>query len=99
MRGASRRFAEPGRAIARRVGAVGKAASVASKRSNATKGAGATAKAPSNRARSAAPDCNSFVPGPPVLMADGTTKPIEYIAVGDLVLATIEMTGQTARSR
>jgi len=32
-------------------------------------------------------------------MADGTTKPIEYIAVGNLVLATIEMTGQTARSR
>ncbi|WP_223884208.1 polymorphic toxin-type HINT domain-containing protein [Micromonospora craniellae] len=31
---------------------------------------------------------NSFIPGTHVLMADGTTKPIEDIKVGDLVLAT-----------
>jgi RHS repeat-associated protein len=80
---------------AKGVGAVGKAASVANKGGKATKAAGATAKGPSNRARGAAPDCNSFVPGTPVLMADGTSKPIEDVEVGDLVVATIEMTGQT----
>ncbi|WP_158578954.1 LamG-like jellyroll fold domain-containing protein [Spongiactinospora rosea] len=31
---------------------------------------------------------NSFVPGTPVLMADGSTKPIEDVKVGDYVLAT-----------
>ncbi|GAA0954694.1 polymorphic toxin-type HINT domain-containing protein [Nonomuraea longicatena] len=40
--------------------------------------------------------CSSFVPGTQVLMADGTTKPIEKIKVGDKVLATDPETGQTA---
>ncbi|MER8232585.1 polymorphic toxin-type HINT domain-containing protein [Streptomyces sp. NPDC094049] len=39
---------------------------------------------------------NSFVPGTPVLMADGTTKPIEEVANGDQVLATDPETGETA---
>jgi RHS repeat-associated protein len=38
---------------------------------------------------------NSFVPGTLVLMADGTTKPIEEVEVGDMVLATNPETGQT----
>ncbi|MFG2873158.1 ricin-type beta-trefoil lectin domain protein, partial [Streptomyces sp. NPDC048338] len=39
--------------------------------------------------------CNSFVPGTKVLMADGTTKPIEQIKTGDKVLATDPATGET----
>ncbi|MBO2458110.1 polymorphic toxin-type HINT domain-containing protein [Actinomadura violacea] len=39
--------------------------------------------------------CNSFVPGTPVLLADGTSKPIEDIKVGDKVLATDPETGKT----
>ena len=39
---------------------------------------------------------SSFVPGTKVLMADGTTKPIEDITVGDKVLATDPVSGETA---
>jgi len=39
--------------------------------------------------------CNSFIPGTEVLMADGTTKPIEDIKTGDKVLATDPKTGRT----
>ncbi|GAA4263240.1 hypothetical protein GCM10022255_106000 [Dactylosporangium darangshiense] len=38
---------------------------------------------------------NSFLPGTPVLLADGTTKPIEDVDIGDLILATDPLTGQT----
>jgi len=38
---------------------------------------------------------NSFTPGTPVLMADGTQRPIEEIEVGDHVLATDPETGRT----
>ena len=37
----------------------------------------------------------SFVTGTPVLMADGSVKPIEAIQVGDAVLATDPQTGKT----
>ncbi|MGV9317273.1 polymorphic toxin-type HINT domain-containing protein, partial [Streptomyces sp. NPDC003691] len=40
-------------------------------------------------------DTNSFVPGTLVLMADGTTKPIEQVRNGDQVLATDPETGET----
>ncbi|MFC4000006.1 polymorphic toxin-type HINT domain-containing protein, partial [Nocardiopsis sediminis] len=43
------------------------------------------------------PSCtpgNSFVPGTPVLLADGTTRPIEDVAVGDEVLAFDPLTGE-----
>ncbi|MGW0086119.1 ricin-type beta-trefoil lectin domain protein [Streptomyces sp. NPDC003393] len=40
--------------------------------------------------------CNSFVPGTLVLMADGTTKPIEDVRNGDKVVATDPETGETA---
>ena len=40
--------------------------------------------------------CNSFVPGTRVLMADGTTKAIEDVQVGDTVLATDPTTGKTS---
>ncbi|MGI5438449.1 polymorphic toxin-type HINT domain-containing protein [Streptomyces shenzhenensis] len=38
---------------------------------------------------------NSFVPGTEVLMADGTTKPIEDVRIGDEILATDPRTGET----
>ncbi|MFC5826052.1 SpvB/TcaC N-terminal domain-containing protein [Nonomuraea insulae] len=38
---------------------------------------------------------NSFTPGTEVLMADGTTKPIEEVEVGDKVLATDPETDQS----
>lgn len=39
--------------------------------------------------------CNSFVPGTKVLMADGSTKPIEKVKAGDKVVATDPETGET----
>ncbi|MFF0372852.1 polymorphic toxin-type HINT domain-containing protein [Actinoplanes missouriensis] len=39
---------------------------------------------------------NSFLPGTPVLLADGTTVPIERVHVGDRVLATDPISGITA---
>nr|EIF91696.1 YD repeat-containing protein [Streptomyces tsukubensis NRRL18488] len=39
---------------------------------------------------------NSFTPGTQVLMADGTTKPIEEVKNGDKVVATDPETGETA---
>lgn len=42
---------------------------------------------------------NSFVPGTPVLMADGSRKPIEQVELGDKVLATDPHTGHTQPRR
>lgn len=39
--------------------------------------------------------CNSFAPGTDVLLADGTTKPIQDVKTGDKVLATDPKTGRT----
>ncbi|MEU5985744.1 ricin-type beta-trefoil lectin domain protein, partial [Streptomyces sp. NPDC047434] len=39
--------------------------------------------------------CNSFVPGTNVLMADGSTKPIDKVKAGDKVVATDPKTGET----
>ncbi|UCM86590.1 RHS repeat-associated core domain-containing protein [Streptomyces marincola] len=44
---------------------------------------------------SAGNSCHSFLPGTEVLLADGTTKPIEEVETGDLVLATDPETGET----
>lgn len=41
------------------------------------------------------PTSNSFVPGTKVVMADGSSKPIEEVELGDYVLATDPETGQT----
>ncbi|MQA94585.1 MAG: hypothetical protein GEV11_07985 [Streptosporangiales bacterium] len=41
------------------------------------------------------PPGNSFTPGTPVLLADGTTRPIGSIRAGDRVLATDPVTGLT----
>jgi hypothetical protein len=45
---------------------------------------------------SAAGAANSFVPGTKVLMADGSTKPIEKVRPGDKVVATDPKTGRTS---
>ncbi|MGK5448634.1 polymorphic toxin-type HINT domain-containing protein [Streptomyces radiopugnans] len=42
------------------------------------------------------PTPNSFVPGTAVLMADGSTRAIEDVDIGDKVLATDPETGETA---
>ncbi|MGW2014058.1 ricin-type beta-trefoil lectin domain protein [Streptomyces sp. NPDC001927] len=39
--------------------------------------------------------CNSFVPGTKVLMADGSTKAIDEVKIGDKVVATDPKTGET----
>ncbi|WP_097238874.1 RHS repeat-associated core domain-containing protein [Streptomyces sp. 1331.2] len=43
--------------------------------------------------------CNSFPAGTKVLLADGTTKPIEQLTIGDQVTATDPQTGDTAGER
>ncbi|MEW2386271.1 polymorphic toxin-type HINT domain-containing protein [Micromonospora sp. NPDC047707] len=42
---------------------------------------------------------NSFTPDTPVLMADGTRKPIKDVKVGDHVIATDPETGRTEKKR
>jgi hypothetical protein len=49
-----------------------------------------------DEAQGAACEANSFVPGTRVLMADGSTKPIEKVKVGDKVIATDPKTGRTS---
>ncbi|MFF8280708.1 polymorphic toxin-type HINT domain-containing protein [Streptomyces lateritius] len=51
-------------------------------------------------ARTIARSCrrNSFLPETPVVMADGSTKPISQVKVGDLVKAVDEITGETTIS-
>ncbi|WP_407924705.1 RHS repeat-associated core domain-containing protein [Catellatospora paridis] len=44
----------------------------------------------------AKPPCHSFDPQTPVLMADGSTKPIKNVKIGDEVKATDPETGETA---
>ncbi|MEU0086823.1 polymorphic toxin-type HINT domain-containing protein [Streptomyces sp. NPDC006274] len=62
------------------------------------KGGSTGASSRSNGGSSGGGSCpvsNSFVPGTKVLMADGTTKPIEQVKGGDKVVATDEKTGET----
>ncbi|MFD8497859.1 polymorphic toxin-type HINT domain-containing protein [Amycolatopsis sp. NPDC059657] len=58
--------------------------------SGAGQGGGPAANGGGTSATGKAPRCllNSFVPGTRVVMADGTTKPIEDVKAGDLVAAT-----------
>ncbi|MEW1725220.1 polymorphic toxin-type HINT domain-containing protein, partial [Streptomyces sp. NPDC093109] len=55
---------------------------------------GGTAGAKAAAAKPVKPEC--FLAGTPVLLADGTTKNIEDIKVGDQVLATNPATGETS---
>ncbi|MER8044802.1 ricin-type beta-trefoil lectin domain protein [Streptomyces sp. NPDC094032] len=66
-----------------------------SSRSNGgTSGSSGAGKADSGSGGSC-PINNSFVPGTKVLMADGSTKPIEKVRTGDKVVATDPKTGET----
>ncbi|GIJ28698.1 hypothetical protein Vqi01_38600 [Micromonospora qiuiae] len=56
----------------------------------AARGAGAVKKA----VKGADPPCNSFLPGTPVLMADGSHKAIEEIELDDVVWAADPETGK-----
>jgi hypothetical protein len=47
-------------------------------------------------AQNAVCETNSFAPGTKVLMADGSTKPIEKVKTGDKVIATDPKTGRTS---
>ncbi|MEU6942200.1 RHS repeat-associated core domain-containing protein, partial [Streptomyces rubiginosohelvolus] len=61
-------------------------------------GVGAIAAGIKSGLKAAAKGCgpgNSFTPGTEVALADGTTKPIEDIEIGDEVLATDPETGET----
>jgi hypothetical protein len=64
----------------------------------AVESVGATARSPI-RVASGESCPNSFAPATAVLMADGTTKKIEDVRVGDLVLATDPITGKTEKRR
>ncbi|MDQ0930927.1 HYD1 signature containing ADP-ribosyltransferase family protein [Streptomyces turgidiscabies] len=48
-----------------------------------------------NKSKKSEPDCHSFLPGTKVLLADGSTKPIEKVALGDKVTVTDPKTGKT----
>jgi hypothetical protein len=48
-----------------------------------------------DKLEAAAESCNSFTPGTKVLMADGSTKAIRDVDIGDKVLATDPKTGKT----
>ncbi|MFI1995285.1 polymorphic toxin-type HINT domain-containing protein [Actinoplanes sp. NPDC020271] len=58
---------------------------------------GGKAEAPPARAPMEQPSCNSFTADTPVLMADGTAKPIGSVRVGDKVVATNPETGETSQ--
>ncbi|MFF5971387.1 polymorphic toxin type 28 domain-containing protein [Streptomyces sp. NPDC012769] len=58
-------------------------------------GVGGAAKNGAKGVAKTATKCNSFVEGTDVLMADGTSKAIEDVKVGDKVLATDPETGRT----
>ncbi|MFJ6772935.1 polymorphic toxin-type HINT domain-containing protein [Kitasatospora sp. NPDC091257] len=75
-------------------GALGKGLAKFNKSAKPKPAAAAAEKpAPGNQI---AMSCDSFPAGVAVRMADGTTKPIEQLKVGDLVLATDPETGKTA---
>ncbi|MET9346695.1 ricin-type beta-trefoil lectin domain protein [Streptomyces termitum] len=58
-------------------------------------GGGGSGKAQGGGSGSCKTDSNSFVPGTAVLMADGSTKPIEQVETGDRIVATDPETGET----
>ncbi|GAA4626487.1 hypothetical protein GCM10023196_034940 [Actinoallomurus vinaceus] len=88
-------------------GAVGKAASAVAR--GEEDGAGGEVSAGAKAATHDTPHateepsspsgCNSFVPGTKVLLANGKSKKIEDVKVGDKVLATDPKTGKTSAKR
>ncbi|MFJ8665577.1 ricin-type beta-trefoil lectin domain protein [Streptomyces sp. NPDC093600] len=72
----------------------GGSAGASSRNKGGSSGSGDSGKAEGGAVSCTKPD-NSFVPGTKVLMADGSTKPIEEIKTGDKVVATDPKTGET----
>ncbi|WP_073951955.1 ricin-type beta-trefoil lectin domain protein [Streptomyces kebangsaanensis] len=62
--------------------------------SGGTSGSGGSGKADGGGSGASCPINNSFTPGTRVLMADGSTKPIEEVKAGDKVIATDPKTGE-----
>ncbi|KAA9381611.1 hypothetical protein F5972_01920 [Microbispora cellulosiformans] len=81
-----------GAGIGRAIGAAAKAAAPSIRAAVGGRAGRVTAAA---EGRSAPAACNSFVPGTAVLLADGSTKPIEDVQVGDRVKSTDPETGET----
>ncbi|MFF4830441.1 polymorphic toxin-type HINT domain-containing protein [Streptomyces sp. NPDC001315] len=53
------------------------------------------AEALKKRKKTEEPECHSFLPGTKVLLADGSTKAIEKVKLGDKVVVTDSKTGET----
>ncbi|WP_327694870.1 polymorphic toxin-type HINT domain-containing protein [Streptomyces sp. NBC_00459] len=53
------------------------------------------AEALKKRKKTEEPECHSFLPGTKVLLADGSTKAIEKVKLGDKVVVTDPKTGET----
>ncbi|GGR64196.1 ricin-type beta-trefoil lectin domain protein [Streptomyces roseolus] len=70
-----------------------------SSKSGGSKGGGSNGASARGNGGSSGGSCstsdNSFTPGTKVLMADGSTKPIEQVRTGDKIVATDEKTGET----
>ncbi|MFI6439846.1 polymorphic toxin-type HINT domain-containing protein [Streptomyces sp. NPDC050759] len=47
------------------------------------------------KSKKSEPECHSFLPGTKVLLAGGSTKPIEKVALGDKVVTTDSKTGKS----
>ncbi len=71
-----------------------KAAQEAEHAAQEAKASGASESSGGGGHESAGPEC-SFVAGTLVVLADGTTKPIDQVKIGDVVLTTNPDTGQT----
>ncbi|MFC4585791.1 polymorphic toxin-type HINT domain-containing protein [Sphaerisporangium corydalis] len=90
-----------GKAAGKAKSAIGKGGAAASEGAEgaAAKGAGKAAgkggENPRAESGGSGGGCNSFVAGTKVKMADGTLKPIEKIKIGEEVLATDPLTGET----
>ncbi|MEV0619175.1 polymorphic toxin-type HINT domain-containing protein [Nonomuraea sp. NPDC050404] len=88
---AAREAAE--KAAAAKAAAEAQAKRVAAEAKERARALAAKAKA---KTKAKAGDCNSFVAGTLVLMANGTTKPIEQVELGEQVVATDPETGESA---
>ncbi|MGW0824259.1 RHS repeat-associated core domain-containing protein [Streptomyces sp. NPDC002845] len=75
--------------------ALGKARAGLSKAADKLADARKKAAAARKKSKKSDPECHSFLPGTKVLLADGTTKPIEKVKLGDKVTVTDPKTGKT----
>nr|WP_253267828.1 polymorphic toxin-type HINT domain-containing protein [Streptomyces asoensis] len=75
--------------------ALGKARSGLTKATEKLAEARKKAAAALKKSKKSEPECHSFLPGTKVLLADGSTKPIEKVALGDKVVTTDSKTGET----